>query len=61
MSTDCRVWNLHQARCLLCDWSSEVTGDAGSAASDASMHRTSSEHIAKLRERRAQKRADDKP
>jgi hypothetical protein len=51
-ATDCRVWHLYQARCLLCDWSEEVTGDPGGAAYGASVHRASSEHLARLRERR---------
>jgi hypothetical protein len=52
MATDCRVWDLHQARCLLCDWADEVTGDRASAAYDARVHRASAEHKQKLREAR---------
>ncbi len=44
MSTSCRVWTMHQARCSLCQWSGEITDDAQSAARDARDHRRSDEH-----------------
>jgi hypothetical protein len=52
MTTSCRVWHLHQARCQLCGWSGEVTGDAAAAAWDARDHRAGPEHQQRLRERR---------
>jgi hypothetical protein len=51
MDTRCRVWKLYQARCLLCDWSGEVTGDGPLAARDAREHRGSEEHKRNLAER----------
>lgn len=44
MPTSCRVWATYQARCILCNWSGEVTGDREDAADDASDHRRTQEH-----------------
>jgi hypothetical protein len=55
MSTPCRVWQMFQARCLLCEWDSPaIYGVDGSsdAADDAVAHRASPEHQAALRLRR---------
>ena len=57
MATDCRVWEMYQARCLLCDWSEEATGDRGSAAYGARVHRESEEHRRRLREERQRRSA----
>jgi len=55
VASDCYVWHMHQARCLLCDWSGEVSGVAAEAASEVREHRASAEHQARLRERRKER------
>jgi hypothetical protein len=50
--TPCRVWTIYQARCLLCGWYEEVTGDPAAAAYSAKLHRAGEEHKENLRERR---------
>jgi hypothetical protein len=57
MGTDCRVWTMYQARCLLCEWSSDIlTGDPGEAAGEARYHRQTPEHRKRLRGRRNRRR-----
>lgn len=55
MRTGCRVWQLYQARCLLCDWEGEITGSSSSTAWDARAHRDSNEHQRELADREASK------
>lgn len=50
--SDCRVWRLYQARCLLCDWYEEVTSIPSEAARGAQIHRSSEEHKRNLALRR---------
>lgn len=52
MSSPCTVWHIYQARCLLCNWSAEVTGVASYAAQEAADHRASDYHKRQLKERR---------
>ena len=49
----CRVWEIYQARCLLCGWSGETTSDQAEAADDAREHRLSDEHVSQLASRAA--------
>ena len=49
MTTACRVWSMYQARCLLCDWNGEVTGDPEAAADDARDRRRTDEHRGNLK------------
>ena len=58
--TECRVWRMYQARCLLCGWAEEVTGDPAAAAYGARDHRAGEEHKENLRERREARQTLDK-
>jgi len=65
MSQECRVWNMYQARCMLCPsddpdtggpWSGEIHGSSGAAASDAAEHRATGEHKRRVTQRQNQRR-----
>lgn len=56
MTTSCRVWHLYHPRCMLCEWSGELTNQREGAAYDARAHRASPEHKRKLREARARRK-----
>jgi hypothetical protein len=43
---------MYQARCLLCDWAGEITGNKTEAADDAREHRSGEEHRQAVREAR---------
>jgi hypothetical protein len=58
MPTPCRVWHLHQARCLMCDWAGEITSDPADAAYDAYLHRRTLDHQARLATRHAARMAE---